>query len=716
MFIEKHRKSINIGIVAFVCFLIVSLFTAGISDKATSVQVFDAKTIAESGKTGYETVMDENGCWEYKPTNDDPQIYLVTSGFRARKVVLNFAEEVSNINCIQIYYDAESAGGISEANSVLAHFGEDKKTVTTYLPLDSYNLLRLDINGSFKLESVELAMCEDILKLNILPLILLLVTLTLTVVFESKLQLYSSVKQFVVSEIETAKKLNGKKDKAGFILRQTSNISLVLLVLFVLTLITGVIASRGTVVAVFLLGLVAIVSNLVYRLAFAKEPNSAIIFLLIALVFGIVLSYCMPITTWNSWDEEIHYGRTVDLKNLFIAKQSSADVFQEERTYATLGVYLSDIKTYIDIISGQDLLSVQPEKANIDQSFIAYIPYAFIMILADILGTGYFAQIVLAKFFNVFVCSFVIYLGMRKLKSGKLIFAAVTFIPSVMFTMASFSYDVWIISFFAYGYASFISELQNPERTLTVKNTVLMLGSVFVGAFPKAVYLFMAIPLMFMPKSKFGSKKQRKMYILACVIIMIVLALMVLLPLLVNPGDATDDRGGTDVNSAEQLKFVFKNPLKYAKILLTFMGEYVAVKNMNEFVGSYYLLGKTGVFVSGIVVFLLFFTAIVDKKEGIDEFCDSPKLKLTTILTLFVQIAAMASALYVAFTPVAHGTVLGCQYRYMYPLLIPAMFFLGTPKLRCNVSPRTVNSFVFSVASFNLFVSFWDVYVSKLIF
>lgn len=48
--------------------------------------------------------------------------------------------------------------------------------------------------------------------------------------------------------------------------------------------------------------------------------------------------------------------------------------------------------------------------------------------------------------------------------------------------------------------------------------------------------------------------------------------------------------------------------------------------------------------------------------------------------------ALMASALYVAFTPVGHDTILGCQARYMIPWIYPLLSIWSMNRIKPIVS------------------------------
>ena len=47
------------------------------------------------------------------------------------------------------------------------------------------------------------------------------------------------------------------------------------------------------------------------------------------------------------------------------------------------------------------------------------------------------------------------------------------------------------------------------------------------------------------------------------------------------------------------------------------------------------------------------------------------------VISCIAAIILAATALYVSFTPVAHSTILGCQKRYLLPVILPVLYFLS---------------------------------------
>ena len=70
-----------------------------------------------------------------------------------------------------------------------------------------------------------------------------------------------------------------------------------------------------------------------------------------------------------------------------------------------------------------------------------------------------------------------------------------------------------------------------------------------------------------MPVNKFKDKKQRKIYYAIIIGTAIFLMMTFLLPMLINSPGTGDSRGGSDVNSTEQIKYILSNPLEYSDTL-----------------------------------------------------------------------------------------------------------------------------------------------------
>jgi predicted membrane protein len=83
-------------------------------------------------------------------------------------------------------------------------------------------------------------------------------------------------------------------------------------------------------------------------------------------------------------------------------------------------------------------------------------------------------------------------------------------IPTAVFMASTITYDFWVIAFLSYAMATFLAELQEPERPMTMTTLVKIVAAVVIGCGPKAIYFVLFAPLLFMAKTKFQISKTQK--------------------------------------------------------------------------------------------------------------------------------------------------------------------------------------------------------------
>ncbi len=75
----------------------------------------------------------------------------------------------------------------------------------------------------------------------------------------------------------------------------------------------------------------------------------------------------------------------------------------------------------------------------------------------------------------------------------------------------------------------------------------------------------LVFPLLFMRKCKFTDKITRKRYITIVIMVMMFILASFMMPFLQSNDNYSDMRGGADVNSTEQVRFILNNPITYTK-------------------------------------------------------------------------------------------------------------------------------------------------------
>ena len=309
----------------------------------------------------------------------------------------------------------------------------------------------------------------------------------------------------------------------------------------------------------------------------------------------------------------------------------------------------------------------------------------------------------LGRFFGLLAYAVIGYFAIRRLKSGKIVLAAVLMIPENLFLAASYSYDPGTTVLMALGFSYLLAEWQEPEKKLTWFNSVVMIGAMFLAGYTKGVYMPVLLIPLFLPKAKFADRKQRLLFMGMTVAAMIALVLTTVLPMLSVSSGMTDTRGGDDTSTQGQIAFILSNPLRYTEILLTYLKGFLHPDGIADFFSFFAYKGKAPNY--NIYLIALVIAAFTDKEE-----CDEPLmrrgwLRAWFMLVIFGTVCLVATSMYIIFTPVGHPTVNGCQFRYILPLFYPAIMLLGFSGI-CNKANRMIyNGVLFGLIGYVGFVS-----------
>lgn len=704
-FIKKHIKIILAMLLLIALLSIVCLVNYSADSRTLYSAEVDKKEFEALLYTGYTVETKDDGRLFYKQNSIDPYVHLSLAGEKYNTVNVKFAEKVSKSASIQIYY-SDGTYDISEATSAHGSLSQDRRAFYVFLPEGNYTYMRLDINADFSIEEVELLYTQNFTlrrELSISALVTLIISLaliSLILVFEKVFGLRHAICErvscFAKNLISDAR--DGKIVKAIVTLCFAISSACLLTGVLVILLLSDI--SSVSAWFVLICSSVTLVLFLAYN-AFKANIKPAAVFLVVAIIIGCTIAIAQPPLSGVCWDDQIHYDRTVDLKCLlFKPERTVADNSLTNLVYPYSAYYSDTQKVYTDIIS-QDAIKIYPKTTEFASIYsgIGYIPAAFAMALSEYMGADIITANVVAKIFNVLVYAYVLYFGIKRLKSGALLFSSIALMPTALFLSASFSYDFFVTAFVGSATAVFISILQDKDRLFTVKDGLLLSAMFIIGCASKAIYFLLMLPLLFIRKDKFESATAAKRLRIAFIAVMLFILVSFALPFLLDTGSRTDNRGGTDVNATEQLIFVITNIFTYVKILFKFLLEYVSLPNASVYIGSYAYLGVSANFVGSFVILLIAFLAFVDKDES-DLFCGIQRIRAVGMLTVLCQLALVATALYISFTPVAHPSIGGCQYRYIIPTLFISLYCIGSGKVVNGYNKRHLSIFVFAFLSF----------------
>jgi uncharacterized membrane protein len=394
-----------------------------------------------------------------------------------------------------------------------------------------------------------------------------------------------------------------------------------------------------------------------------------------------------PVDVGISADDGIHYSRATNIVEIIQGTdvQSSKEIMTRETIGAKEKFTLSEGERNAYYQKLNDESNIQITRGGIQYLgvySITYIPYVIGMIVGKGLSLTFTITFKLAKFVNLLCYGLIIYFAMKKLRIGKIALAAVGLIPEVIFMACSYSYDPWVIAFTLYGFSYFVYFLQNKDAKVKCKDVFLMLGAYIIGCLPKATYFILMLPLFFLPRQSFESKRSHRKYLLAVLFSGLFLVGTFMLPMLLNGAGTGDVRGGTDVNATEQIKFILNNPTQFILILTRFLANYLSLDTSGGYTVYLQYVGE-GMFAT-LTICLLIGITLLDKKGR--------KTKTRTILVMTVLASLLANALsaialYISFTAVGSDTVAGCQWRYILPTLFPVLYMMS-PDLIDNKIPE----------------------------
>lgn len=442
------------------------------------------------------------------------------------------------------------------------------------------------------------------------------------------------------------------------------------------------------------------------------------LFLLIALPIGIFMTVPAPINAGISWDGDTHYERIVDLSQNVLTEFTEADrtivdrkipfsLSESERNNFTLE--LQEFYKSSDISIG-----ISQETTHLTS--IGYLPAAMGILAGKISRLPFPAIFILGRL-GTFLCYVAaIYYAIKRLINGKMLLMVIGLIPTNLFLASNYSYDPWVTSLTILSFAYFWGALQRPNDKITVKECAMILTALYLGIWPKYIYFILFFIFLLIPKEKFSSEKAWRRFLLAvtvCIIASVIyLAVTYTIPVAAGTTTLTDTRGGADVNGRRQILFILTHPFTYAKILLTFLWQYLSLDAASGYISSFAYLGGTTAHTLPMV--MMFVAAVTDCVE-VETLGQRIHIRALSALILFATAAAIATSLYIVFTPVGLSTVNGCQLRYLLPLVFPFFALAFHHGTKFHVKRTVYNGMFFALSFYTVVSTFWNLYAAKII-
>ena len=433
----------------------------------------------------------------------------------------------------------------------------------------------------------------------------------------------------------------------------------------------------------------------------------------VILSVGSLYAVALPAFCGIAWDDEVHYFHTMLMSHAFDPGITEAeDFYLKGYRDMALGHKYYDRESQQEMYQKVDRLNGFKKSGSADREYpryriLCYVPAAFGLWLGKALSLPYPAEFMLGRWCSLVFYAIMSFLAIRKLKSGKVLASVIALIPFQVFMASSYSYDTWLTVWFLYGFCCYFGVLQQPDKKMSLKDWGCMVFSFFIGAGPKVLYIPMIFLILFLPKEKFASPRQRKWMYLAVACVTVLVSIQFAHTYLFGAdGIAQDKRGGEGVNAAGQIAYIFAHPWEYTKILLKTLAEYLSPQASCQYMSYlHYFSGLKPTAFSTLYVVLLAVVAITDK-----DICDTNIRILSRVVTLLLAFGVLclaATSMYVAFTEVGNGKIMGYQYRYIAPLLFPALYVLGSGRVKNHVRREYYNGIALAICAFVSIHAVW---------
>lgn len=453
---------------------------------------------------------------------------------------------------------------------------------------------------------------------------------------------------------------------------------------------------------------------LIWKMRNAFVGRAERIFLLIGLTAGTMMVIIMPLNKVGL-DEEVHFRNAYDIK---LSKGVSSTPAIEELKIVSLSNWPYNIAQSAE---ERDSMEDYYKKAGdytksgstritvpTSISFVGAYNYIFMALgikIGKLLHLPFTAVYTLGRLFNMWCYVVVVYFAIKRLPIGKYIMAVLALMPTPMFQAGVYSYDSVVTGFMYLGLAYLVAELIEKDQKITIKNGVILLGSLSFGMLPKAVFVPVLALGFLLPDDKFKNKNQKRVFRITNVLCILGLLATFALPMLFATNSLGDVRGG-NVNVGEQIALIVSHPMGYLKVWLTGMAETFWSYTFGQgALGSLgHLTASTCVPMLGL---LMIFTIMTDNINRNEQDLTT-KQKSVMFFAAALSVAFVWGAMYLSFNEVGKTMIDGVQGRYFIPLLFIFYLLLRRKQIKNTMNPVYYHYIVFGCSIFILYKTIYD--------
>lgn len=443
-----------------------------------------------------------------------------------------------------------------------------------------------------------------------------------------------------------------------------------------------------------------------------------ILFLIVVLSVGLLLVFNEQFTTGVSWDDQIHYSRTLASLN---NGETTITAAEEANSYITYKFYnynteveRKEIKKYINEVLDKKNVEVTYNQEQFHYSNFCYIPGSIVIKIMKFLNFNYSTRMMGWRMTSLIIYSVLVFIAIKRAKKYKILLFTVGIIPTSIFLASNYSYDSYVTSFIILGISSFINIMSDTK--INKKEVFIFILSILFGSLSKLIYIPIVFLLLIVPSDKFNSKKQCLMFKILCLIFVLILCSSFLLPTMSSSDIISGDPRGGNTCVSCQVELIKKYPVSFIKvfynnIIPNFSFRFFHISTIVSF--AYY--GGTAEYSNYYFLFLmgLVLTIVACSKKSLN-------LKIIDRFIIFIIIGLIIcfiyGALFLSFTEVGSESIAGVQNRYFIPL-IPLLFILLIPnKLKINITENRLIILSSLFLIFSIYFMIYDILIRHFIY
>lgn len=413
------------------------------------------------------------------------------------------------------------------------------------------------------------------------------------------------------------------------------------------------------------------------------------------LMLGSSIAFLQPAFLGISYDDQTHYENTVYLSRMMEKQIYAADVAIEEDYFAhEFKVRGYDRKEQLQRYDLYNYLKknhyyTDKKVISVTSAFIAYIPSVIGVLLGRGLGLPFQGIIILGRWMNVLFFAVMTYLSMKNLGKSCLVVLMVALIPGNIYIGANYTYDIWLTAWSMLALSLFLGEWEKGHERIQTKNIYLIPFSMGIALLPKIVYFPLAVPLLFMSRSKFTGKGQYYLYRMLVILVIFMPIIKLILPMIISRGNSLgrgDIRGGEDVNASRQIQEIINNPRKYIMIFWDHLKIYLnPLIEGRMYIGRMGYMGETLIKTKSLLIALILGAFLNQNDEAVKY----PWWTRLGVVLLYAVIGfGVSFVMYIEFTPVGLDRINGAQGRYLLPAVFPLLYVCT----RSNVLSQMINA------------------------